>query len=224
MAHKPPEIGKAAPARTAPNNTSELLVAGADCSTPCTPVVKPRRNERRHGSWSAPATACGTPTDAACGGKPPTNPRDAWICWLGPHFENGSAAYFTGTYSDEYGFPHGLMLARNVHADFRRFLNRHGYSDNEYIIGVEKHQYRDILHLHAIIGGDFDDIERRLLKAQWQAERGHARALPVLDGCASYITKYALKGDTECFEWNLRDTDRLLVPTTVTEHLRAAGQ
>lgn len=146
-----------------------------------TPVLANRRSPERAGS-----------------------PREAWIRWLAPHFPKGSA-YFTGTYGDEYGLPNGLMLARNVHHDFRRFLVERGLTDREFINGVEQHKYRDgnVLHCHAIIGGDFSDLDRRLLKAEWQADRGFCRVLPVLDGCASYVTKYALKGDTEHFDWNL---------------------
>jgi hypothetical protein len=130
--------------------------------------------------------------------------RQAWVAWLAPRFPQGSA-YFTGTYSDEYGVPHGLMLARNVHHDFRRFLVERGLMAAEFINGVEQHAYRDssVLHCHAIIQGEFSDIDRRLLKAEWAATRGYARVLPVLDGCASYVTKYALKDDTYNFDWNL---------------------
>lgn len=130
------------------------------------------------------------------------SPREAWVGWLAPRFPQG-AAYFTGTYSDDYGLPHGLMLARNVHHDFRRFLFDCGLTDREFVNGVEQHKYRDVLHLHAIIGGDFTDLDRRLLQAAWARSRGHARVLPVLDGCASYVTKYALKSDTVNFDWNL---------------------
>jgi len=128
--------------------------------------------------------------------------REAWIAWLAPRFTPG-AAYFTGTYSEDYGLSHGLMLARNVHHDFRRFLVERELTDRQFISGVEQHRYRDVLHLHAIISGDFSDIDRRLLKAEWERERGFSRVLPVLDGCASYVTKYALKGDTEHFDWNV---------------------
>ena len=137
---------------------------------------------------------------AACAGA--GTPREAWIAWLAPRFPLG-AAYFTGTYSDDYGIPHGLMAARNVHHDFRRFLVERGLTGHEFINGVEHHKYRDVLHCHAIISGDFTDLDMRLLKAEWEVERGYARVLPVLDGCASYVTKYALKGDTESFDWNL---------------------
>jgi len=111
--------------------------------------------------------------------------------------------YFTGTYSDDYGTRHGLMLPRNVHKDFRRWLVEQGLTAHPFINGVEHHKYRDILHLHAVVQGDFTEADMRLLRAYWQADRGHARALPVLDGCASYVTKYALKGDTDSFDWNL---------------------
>jgi len=71
------------------------------------------------------------------------------------------------------------------------------------VVGIEQHQYRDILHLHAILEGSFSQEQLTWTKAWWESERGFARALPVLDGCESYVTKYALKGDTDAFEWSL---------------------
>jgi len=128
--------------------------------------------------------------------------RGLWLAWIAPRFKEG-AVYFTGTYSEEYGYANGLMSARNVHKDFRRFLAEHGMTNVEFVNGVEKHQYRDILHCHGIIAGEFTDLDRYLLDAEWQRDRGFCRVLPVLDGCASYVTKYALKNDTDNFDWNL---------------------
>lgn len=129
-------------------------------------------------------------------------PRDAWVAWLAPTFAGNESCYFTGTYSDDYGTENGLMAQRNVHKDFTRFLESWGYQ-GRYIVGVEQHRYRDILHLHAILEGPFSEAQRLWVKRYWSAQRGHARSLPVQDGCASYITKYALKGDTDSFEWRL---------------------
>lgn len=144
---------------------------------------------------------------ASAGGRgllmaPGDTPRDAWCHWVAPHFTANDSAYLTGTYSDEYGYCNGLMLVRNVHKDFRNYLLSVGFT-GKYIVGVEQHQYRDILHLHAILEGPYNEQQRELLKAWWSVERGHARVLPVLDGGVSYITKYALKGDTDAFEWRL---------------------
>jgi hypothetical protein len=127
---------------------------------------------------------------------------DGWVRWLAPRFKDGSA-YITGTYTDEYGFANGCTLPRNVHKDFRRFLKECGAEGHDFINGVEHHQYRDVLHLHAVLKGPYDAGELEWLKAYWSAKRGHARVLPVLDGCASYVTKYALKGDAEAFDWSL---------------------
>lgn len=128
--------------------------------------------------------------------------RSAWIDWLAPVFSDNGSCYFTGTYSDAYGEPHGLMAVRNVMKDFARWLAWWDFG-GRYIVGVEKHRYRDILHLHAIIEGPFSAEQMELLKHYWQHERGFARALPVLDGCSSYVTKYALKGDSDSFDWRL---------------------
>lgn len=130
--------------------------------------------------------------------------RGAWVRWLAPHFGDNGSAYFTGTYADEYGYENGLMLARNVHKDVKRFLDEVGWQERDFICGVEQHRYRDILHWHGIIQGDFTDFERAYLEGIWEAKRGFARVLPVQDGCTSYVTKYALKGDTDHFEWRLR--------------------
>lgn len=158
-----------------------------------------RRNAGRRGTWRD-ADAPRTPERSRVRGPAPTV-RDAWLHWLQPTFPDGSA-YFTGTYSDAYGFPHGLMVVRNVHRDFHRFLDRWHVTE-PFIVGVERHQYRDILHLHGIIRGPFSEYELDRLKAAWEADRGFARVLPMTDRCASYVTKYALKGDTDAFDWRL---------------------
>lgn len=161
-----------------------------------------RAARRSSGAGQAQAQAR-RPAPAALLLAPGATARDAWIAWLSPRFADLDSAYLTGTYSDEYGYPHGLTLARNVHKDFRRFLADHHLEERQFINGVEHHQYRDILHLHAIIEGPFAPGELLALKRCWERERGHAKALPVLDGCTSYVTKYALKGDTEAFDWSL---------------------
>lgn len=159
-----------------------------------------RRNARRHGSLRADAPApAGARTRPDAG---TATPRDAWVGWLAPVFSDNGSAYLTGTYSDDYGVTNGLMLPRNVLKDFDRFLESFGY-EGRYVVGVEKHQFRDVLHLHGILEGPFDEKQRIWLKGWWSLDRGHSRVLPVLDGCSSYVTKYALKGDAECFGWRL---------------------
>jgi len=127
--------------------------------------------------------------------------RSAWISFLSPIFPVGSC-YFTGTYSDEYGFGHALMVPDNVQRDFRKWLKQWGIS-SEYIVAVERHKWRDILHLHAIIAGDFSPLQLKCLEQDWGIDRGYARSLPVLDGCVSYVTKYALKDSVESFDFRL---------------------
>lgn len=129
--------------------------------------------------------------------------REAWVAWLSPHFTGNDSAYFTFTYSDDYGFPHGCMKIRNCQKDLRAFLKELGLDDKRFIVGVEQHRYRDILHMHGILEGSFTPGQLNFLKRYWAIDRGHARVLPVLDNCTSYVTKYALKGDSTAFEWNL---------------------
>jgi len=185
-----PSKEKAAPARTASPElkTSRLILRGS-CA---------RRNVARGSDTTRPQVHVeGVPAAVVLA----RDVRGAWVEWLAPNFTEG-ACYFTGTYCDEYGVANGLMLARNVHKDWRRFLDEFGFEDR-WICGVEQHKHRDILHLHAILGGEWSDKQREWLKRWWQVDRGFARSLPVLDGCASYVTKYALKGDTDSFEWEL---------------------
>lgn len=128
--------------------------------------------------------------------------RSVWLDWLNPFFREGSV-YFTGTYSDTYGYQNGLTLQRNVAKDVERFLKRCGCDDAAYVIGVERHQFRDVLHFHGVFGPVGVSLDRDYLAGVWAATRGHCKALPVKDGCLSYVTKYALKGDFDAFYWRL---------------------
>jgi len=165
-------------------------------------------NSRNHGRGNARPTASGGAAPHAAGSASGRGAvRAAWVDWLAPVFADTGSAYITGTYSDDYGYANGLMLPRNVHKDVLRFLDREIASDlagRPFICGVEQHQYRDVLHWHGIVQGEFTAEELQYLKGMWASTRGHARVLPVTDGCASYVTKYALKGDTDSFEWRLR--------------------
>lgn len=156
--------------------------------------------ERRPAASAAPPAALRDGSSLLV--APGDSARSAWVSWLAPVFAANDSLYFTGTYSDDYGFENGLTLQRNVFKDFGRFLEEFSF-DRRFICGVEQHQYRDILHLHGILEGSFTPAQRLWVKEWWAAKRGHAKALPVLDGCASYVTKYALKGDTDAFEWRL---------------------
>lgn len=127
----------------------------------------------------------------------------AWCDWLSPHFAGNDSAYLTLTYSDDYGYPHGCMLPRNCQSDVRRWVHSLGLEARRFIWAVEPHRDRTILHLHGIIEGPFTFDQRGILEAAWRQERGWARVLPVLDGCESYVTKYALKSTVEAFDFNL---------------------
>jgi len=76
-----------------------------------------------------------------------------------------------------------------------------GHNHARYFLGVETHRHRSVLHLHAVL--DFAPSEANLhrLKVFWEVHRGWAKVLPVRDGCASYVTKYALKGNVDNFSW-----------------------
>lgn len=219
---KPPLRNDERPLQGPPNVDSRRNESLSDCSPRGAKVSTRtgshgRRNENR-GRPDEPVTRQAQARGAG-------SVREAWIDWLSPRFPSGSA-YITGTYSDSYGFAHGLTLARNVHKDVRRFLSEHGFlslDERHYICGVEPHLYRDILHWHGIIAGDFSPDDLRYLQAAWAAERGFCRALPVLDGCASYVTKYALKGDTDSFDWRL-DNEQGLSPMDSGQRRRRSAR
>jgi len=169
-----------------------------------------RENPLEHGAGPAelqtdgPAVADLAPGFLRPGVAGWSSVRESWVDFLAPHFPEGSC-YFTGTYSDEYGFGHALMVPDNVQKDFRKWLKMWGISA-DYICAVEKHAFRDVLHLHAVIAGDYSASQLAFLKNDWGLDRGFARALPVLDGCVSYVTKYALKDSVESFDWRLQNS------------------
>lgn len=110
--------------------------------------------------------------------------------------------FFSGSYSNEYGYPHGLMLARNVQADFRRALEAFGFGDRGFTCSVEQHPSgRDVLHLHALVE-ELTRQEMAELEQLWTESRGWSKAVPCHDGGVRYVCKYALKGsNVDTFEW-----------------------
>jgi hypothetical protein len=132
---------------------------------------------------------------------------DSWVSLLSPHFGD-DAVNLTGTYSDNYGYSHGLMLARNVLADFRRALahERPG-AFLPWCIGIEHHNTgRDVLHFHAMVGGEWTEDDRAALKAYWDYSRGWSVAKAVSDagGCVGYCAKHLLKrGAADNFDFQL---------------------
>lgn len=130
--------------------------------------------------------------------------RDAWVAMLLPYFADTESCFFTGTYSDGYGFPHGLVSARNALRDWRRFLHAHELDRGIWVVAAEPHQERPIWHLHGLLKG-LDAAARAEVAAAWQESRGWAQAAPLHDGGVAYATKYAVKcGDTVAFDWNLQ--------------------
>lgn len=185
------------------------LLDDACLSASSTPIRVDRGSDTpRRGDATAQSQRVGASLRAGAGGVQATTARQGWIDWLSPAFAPSSpehnAMYFTGTYSDDYGLPNGLMLQRNVHKDFRRWLDKEtDLGEHDFVCAVERHAYRDILHLHAMVAGSFTADELLYYKRMWAATRGHARSLPILDGCASYVTKYALKADTDALDFRL---------------------
>lgn len=130
----------------------------------------------------------------------------AWVDFLSPHFVGEGNIFLTGTYSDEYGIPHGLMLTRNAHKDVQRFVDSLCLQDHEWLNAVEEHRYRDILHNHLLIRGPFTTQQAEAIKSAWAETRGHAYLDCIHDsvGCVRYVTKYCLKSRAESVEWNLQ--------------------
>jgi hypothetical protein len=107
----------------------------------------------------------------------------------------------TGTYSDAYGYSHGVMLARNVIKDFRAFLRSIGRLSEPACIGVERHPTtdRDILHFHALVGGVWTDAQTQYAAEEWKRTRGWSVAKTVTNrvGCVEYSAKHLLKQRAE---------------------------
>jgi hypothetical protein len=126
---------------------------------------------------------------------------DCWVGLLGPYFDESSAVNITGTYRDDYGESNGLMAVRNVLRDFARAV-RHERPDEGLAraIGVERHNTgRDVLHFHAMVGGDWTSEQIESLKRYWDFSRGWSVVKPVSDlgGCVAYCAKHLLKRGAE---------------------------
>lgn len=129
----------------------------------------------------------------------------AWCQMVQDRMSGQGDVFFTGTYSDEYGYAHGLMLSRNIIKDFERFLTSQGLETHNWVCAVEKHKYRDILHLHALISSVGDTAQHIAIEQAWrQSKRGRqVTAAPLADRGYAYCTKYALKGENSAdFEWS----------------------
>jgi hypothetical protein len=137
---------------------------------------------------------------AACASHPQSDPIvEAWVQLVRDNLAGCPLVFFTGTYSDEYGMSHGLMLTRNVQADFRRALRDADLNDARYVNAVEPHRLRAVLHCHALI--EATEAEANVLRHVW-AERGWSSAPAVTDGGYSYCCKYALKSSSaDAFDW-----------------------
>ena len=125
---------------------------------------------------------------------------EGWADLLTPLFGESRCCNLTGTYSDAYGYGHGLTQARHVIQDFRVFCRAQGRAHESACIGVERHPSgRDVLHFHAIIGGEWTDQEIEDAARAWDVSRGWARASVVADraACVAYAAKHLLKQRAE---------------------------
>lgn len=123
----------------------------------------------------------------------------SWVTMVSDKLGDLPLVFFTGTYSDAYGMSHGLMLPRNVQADFKRALRDAGLADRRYINAVEPHRLRSVLHCHALI--EASEADAAVLQAVWD-KRGWSSAPRCTDGGVSYCCKYALKSaSADAFDW-----------------------
>jgi len=131
--------------------------------------------------------------------------RDAWCGMVQEHMTGDGDVFLTGTYSDSYGYAHGLMKSHNVMKDVRRFLLAQNLDSHAWVAAVELHKFRDILHVHMLLAGVGGFEDRVALERAWrQSGRGQqVSADPLLDRGISYCTKYALKGQNAAdFDWS----------------------
>lgn len=141
---------------------------------------------------------------AAVKGDKPIDPLlQSWVETIYLRMGIKSVCFFTGSYADRYGYPHGLMLARNVQADFKRALTEAGFDNRDWFNAVEAHKTgRDILHCHALIA-DMSPQDMALLEATWTNTRGWSKAVRCHDGGINYCSKYILKSNDDfTFDWS----------------------
>jgi len=108
--------------------------------------------------------------------------------------------FFTMTFSDEYAGDHYIRTNTSALNNFERWVKNTGLPGN-YFVAPEPHLCRDSPHLHGLLQAG--SMPRRVLWADWFAERGRARLdAPRSDAAATYCAKYAVKeGDTDGFRF-----------------------
>lgn len=123
--------------------------------------------------------------------------------WLEPLFESsGECLALHLTYRESF---RAMCYPGNVVKDCRRFLAESescfGRPAGARLIGVEKHPSgRDILHAHILLGGEWSEAERFVLRSHWTASRGWCVVRPLLrvSGAVLYCAKHHLKQGGEC--------------------------
>lgn len=122
--------------------------------------------------------------------------------WFGRTFTGSQAAYATFTLSDDAARTMRVFTGRQALRSVRAFLRRYGVTT--FVCTVEPHRHRSTPHVHALLMLPAG-MTRTMLWAHWRAAtESHARILPVLDGCASYVTKYVLKDATaDSMDWSV---------------------
>jgi hypothetical protein len=157
----------------------------------------------------------------------------AWRAVLEPMFDERSFLSFCGTYSDAYGYAHGVMKLDNATRDYKRFLVRAGELGPG-CVGVEvaptgKLYGRLIPHVHSLIAWDGRECSAEALRAAWSDDRGWAVVKPVGDvaGALRYVTKHMLvRSAVDTFDWwpTLGDPDSLgRVESRVARKLAASS-
>ena len=125
--------------------------------------------------------------------------------------------FFTMTFSDRYAVEHFIRTNTSALNNFERWVKNTGLPGN-YFVAPEPHLCRDSPHLHGLLQAG--SLPRRVLWADWFADRGRARLDPPRsDAAAIYCAKYAIKeGDSDGFRF------RFLNPAQAVRLERKAGR
>lgn len=115
---------------------------------------------------------------------------DAYADWFQERFPEG-ATFATLTYSDKAGHKHNAYSPKACFRDVHKWLKLLNYG-GESVWVCEPHRWRDILHLHGVMGPLSPERNNEAFTL-WLRTRGRCQLRVATPGAIPYVCKYAFK-------------------------------
>lgn len=126
--------------------------------------------------------------------------HEAWSELLVARLPN--AAFFTGTFSDDYAERHCIYSHESALNNAERWISK-AVPTARYFLAAEDHWERDTPHLHGLVVAP--NLPLRVLWESWFQSRGRCRfEVPRSEAAAAYCAKYALTDSSDSYRFRLR--------------------